>query len=76
MTFVATHRPHSLAVTAVIANTIPVVEALDGWQIEDDGLVVATVLGHKGREGAAETYARRIAELLERHGLADVPEAP
>jgi hypothetical protein len=73
VTFAATHHPRSLAVTNIV-GVIPIVEVVDGWQVEDDGMVVATVLGHKGWEGAAETYARRIAELLERHGIADVPE--
>lgn len=73
MTFVATHHPRSLAVTRVV-GPIPIVEAVDGWQIEDDGETVAQVYAFPGWEHAARIYANRIAELLERHGLTDVPE--
>ena len=75
MAFPATHHPRSRAGPRVI-GPIPIVEAVDGWQIEDDGETVAQVYAYPGWEHSARVYANRIAELLERHGLADVPEAP
>lgn len=75
MTFAATHQPRTVVVTDIVGG-IPVVTAIDGWNITDDGSPVAFVGAHESHRASAEVYAQRIAELLNRHGMADVPDQP
>ena len=45
----------------------------DSWAIHDDETPIAMVFTGDGYATTGATYAQRIAELLNRHGMADVP---
>lgn len=71
--FHVTHRPNVVIVRGIVAG-VPVLTTVDGWTISDDDAAIAFVGALESHLDAAETYAHRIAELLERHGMADVPD--
>lgn len=60
-------------VRGVVAGVMPVVGTCHGLTVVDDqSMTICQFFAHPDYE--VDVYARRIAELLNRHGLVDVPD--
>jgi len=68
----AKHADHIPAVCGAVGGFIAV-RSLCHWQILDGDLALISLTSLDARVDV-ELYARRCAELIERHGLVDAPD--